>query len=207
MVNNLFITTAESINNTMNWAILYLTLNPDVQHKLWMEIMEVVGSSKRPSLDDQCQMTYTKAVMFETFRIASTSPFSNFQCTTMSAEFKGYHIPMDTIIVANLYGLHHSEILWSQPESFRPERFLEVKDETPFSPLIPFSVGLRTCLGQTLARNEFFLMLTALVQKFSFQWDNSIPKPTEQELTRNSRVSIFRFCPNFEIILRNRKEI
>src|SRR5690348_15263798 len=101
-------------------------------------------------------MPYTRAVMQETLRIASSSPFSNFQATTVDVDFHGYRIPKNTAIIGNLYGIHHDENLWVEPEVFRPELFLETENSTPASPLIPFSIGLRTCIGQAFARNELF---------------------------------------------------
>ena len=50
---------------------------------------------------------------------------------------------------------------------FRPQRFLDeagnVKRDEHF---IPFSVGKRQCLGETLAKTELFLFFTALVQQY-----------------------------------------
>jgi len=205
MIMNLFVTAAEAINNTMNWALLYLALNPEVQEKLAQEISEVLYPNELPTLDDITRMPYTKAVMQETLRIATTSPFSNFQASTRDVEFKGYRIPKGTMVIANLYGLHHDEALWKEPERFHPERFLGDAGRKT-SPLVPFSVGLRTCLGQTFSKNELFIMLVALVQNFQFQWDDeSQERPTEDDLITKCRVSIFRFCPKYKLVCKERK--
>lgn len=194
---------AVTISNTMQWSILYLALNPDKQERLWHEIMDVIGTSRMPNLDDQFNMPYTKSFILETSRISTTAPL-NFHSTTTAVDFKGFHIPKDTLVIANIYGLHHDETSWTDPKKFRPERFLDYKSEKPLPPLIPFSVGLRTCLAQQYARAEYFLMLTAVVQRFTFDWDRSVPRPTETELIRNSTVSISRICPKYKIILRHR---
>ena len=59
--------------------------------------------------------------------------------------------------------------IWGDPENFRPERFLDehgniIKREE----LIPFSIGRRICLGESLAKMELFLYLATLFQKFEF---------------------------------------
>ena len=58
---------------------------------------------------------------------------------------------------------------WPEGKEFRPERFLDNKgDVVKDAHFIPFSVGKRQCLGETLAKTELFLFFTALVQQFRF---------------------------------------
>lgn len=203
MTNNLLVTAAVTISNQMQWAILYLALNPDKQEKLWLEISDVIGTSRMPTLDDQLNMPYTKSFTLETFRITSTSPL-NFHYTTTAVDFKGYHIPKDTLVLANIFGLHHDETLWNDPRQFRPERFLDEKNEKSLPPLIPFSVGLRTCFAQHYVKTVYFLMLTSIVQRFTFDWDMAVLRPTESELITNSKVSFSRICPKYKIMMRER---
>lgn len=151
-------------------------------------------------------MPYTKSVMQEVLRISSTSPFSNFQMTTEDVTFETYFIPKGTTIIANLYGIHHDPNLYPEPEIFNPDRFLDETRSPNAPPFLPFSVGLRTCLGQTFARNEFFLLLVSLCQKFQFSWDPNVEKPTMDGLTEKC-VSIFRFTPEFRLLLGWRSEM
>jgi cytochrome P450 len=50
---NLFGAGAETTSSTLNWALLYLSRDPDVQKKFQKEIDKVVGNSRLPSLDDK----------------------------------------------------------------------------------------------------------------------------------------------------------
>ena len=80
----------------------------------------------------------------------------------------GQLIPADTrifpIMAEILKGDH-----WENGTLFNPERFLDqsgkLKRDEHF---IPFSIGKRYCLGETLAKTEFFLFFTCLVQQFRF---------------------------------------
>ncbi|XP_021951195.1 probable cytochrome P450 4p3 [Folsomia candida] len=160
----------------------------------------------RDALASLHKMPYTKSVMQEVLRISSTSPFSNFQMTTEDVTFETYFIPKGTTIIANLYGIHHDPNLYPEPEIFNPDRFLDETRSPNAPPFLPFSVGLRTCLGQTFARNEFFLLLVSLCQKFQFSWDPNVEKPTMDGLTEKC-VSIFRFTPEFRLLLGWRSEM
>ena len=45
---------------------------------------------------------------------------------------------------------------------------------------IPFSIGKRQCLGETLAKTEFYLFFTGLVQQFTFLPEKDGVYPTEE---------------------------
>ena len=64
---------------------------------------------------------------------------------TDEVEIGGYIVPPDTIIVPNLYMVHHDPEYWTDPDSFCPERWLS-EDGTLIThkAFIPFSTGLLT---------------------------------------------------------------
>ena len=78
----------------------------------------------------------------------------------------------------NLWEVHHDPDTWTDPNVFRPERFLN--SDTEFvntDQVIPFSVGARRCPGETLAKAEIFLFLTNLIQNFDFSTPDGEPTP------------------------------
>ena len=81
----------------------------------------------------------------------------------------GYHIPKDSIILTNIWAIHHDESKWPKPDEFLPERHLDKNGKFIKSPdWILFGVGHRSCLGQQLAKMELFIMTVALFQRFNF---------------------------------------
>ena len=54
----------------------------------------------------------------------------------------GYHIPKDSLVLANIHAAHMDENYWGDPENMRPERFLDkqgnLKRQEAF---MAFSVG------------------------------------------------------------------
>jgi len=88
---------------------------------------------------------------------------------TENTKFHGYDIPKGTIVFANLYANHHDPKVWGEDVGqFRPERFLTADGSTVVrhEALIPFSIGRRVCLGETLARDTLFLFAANLAQSF-----------------------------------------
>jgi len=116
----------------------------------------------------------------ELLRVTSIVSTGNPHAVTEDVEFHGYLIPKGTAVYSSLYSTHHDPEVWGDPENFRPERFLS-KDGTRaerHESLIPFSIGKRSCLGELLARDQLFLFITSLVQRFNIVPEAGKPKPT-----------------------------
>jgi len=52
-VADMFAAGSDTTANVLNWTILYLTANPDVQEKLHQEIITVIGTKRSPTLSDR----------------------------------------------------------------------------------------------------------------------------------------------------------
>ena len=60
--------------------------------------------------------------------------------------------------------------VFENPEIFHPERFLDengkVKKPEQF---VPFGIGKRICMGESLSKNELFLFFSRMIQRITFQ--------------------------------------
>ncbi|PAA47032.1 hypothetical protein BOX15_Mlig001422g2 [Macrostomum lignano] len=156
-------TTARS----MEWLLLYMAFYPEVQDRVQNELDSVVGQSRRPRMQDRTELHYTSAVIDETYRKASLAAIGVFHRSVEDATFHGYRIPSDAIIIPLVYGVHHRAEYWERPNEFYPEHFLDNKGRYRSSPyLIPFLIGRRSCVGESLARMEIFLFFTAIMQRY-----------------------------------------
>lgn len=170
LILDLFAAGQETTVTTLSWAILYFLYHPEVQTKIQAEILEKVGGM--PNWGDRLQLPYTCAVIAETQRISNIVPLGVQHETIEEVEIGGYKIPPKTMITSNLYSIHNDPKYFPNPEQFIPERFLDESgclDKKKFDSLMPFSVGKRVCLGESLARMELFLILSALLINFSFE--------------------------------------
>ena len=84
--------------------------------------------------------------------------------TVFESTFQG------ALIFANILHVHYDKDHWQNPEAFNPNRFIDENSQTfkTNERLIPFSIGKRYCLGQSLAEKEYFLFFVGLLQKFEF---------------------------------------
>ena len=111
----------------------------------------------------------------------------------------------NSTIIADILNVHYNPNHWKDPEIFNPERFYENATNTFKNDdhLIPFSVGKRYCLGQSLAEKEYFLFFANLVQSFNF---STAPGKDLPPIGKNSgtMAGILRGVPIYEVILNKR---
>ncbi|KAG8130645.1 hypothetical protein E2320_017245 [Naja naja] len=93
-------------------------------------------------------------------------------CTIKDTVLNGYYIPQNTCIFINMYQVNHDENLWIDPDIFKPQRFLSENGELNKSlieKVLIFGMGLRKCLGEEVARNEIFVILTTILQQLRLE--------------------------------------
>ncbi|XP_076471536.1 cytochrome P450 2U1-like isoform X2 [Babylonia areolata] len=167
---DLFAGGTDTTNSALRWAIIYFLHYPEVQEKCHQDIVRVIGPNFRPPrMADRAEMTYIEATIHELLRVAEVVPLGIAHAPAREMTFQGYTIPKDAYIIPNLNSVLHDPEVWPQPEVFRPERFIgEDGKLVKVDHFLPFSLGRRVCLGESLARMELFLYLTSMVQHFRF---------------------------------------
>nr|XP_054768569.1 cytochrome P450 2U1-like [Lytechinus pictus] len=160
-----------------SWAMLYLASYTDIQTKVQRELDEVVGRGRQPTIDDRPNLPYCDATVLEIMRIRPVLPISLPHMTSADVPLGAYTIPKGTIIVPNIWAVHHDPKEWRDPSEFNPDRFLSADGQkvVKHDAWMPFSVGRRDCLGLQLAKMETFLLFTNLFQQFEFRFPPDQP--------------------------------
>ncbi|XP_071524102.1 cytochrome P450 2U1-like [Panulirus ornatus] len=178
LVSDLFIVGLDTTVTTLRWCFLLLVRHPEVQDKLFSELETTIGTDRFPMYEDRLRMPYTEAFITEVFRYGSITPLAmhgNPEETILG----GYRIPKRTWIIGNIWGIHWDKKVWGDPENFRPERFLDESGQVIRSEnVVPFSVGRRNCLGESLARIETFQFLMGTLQKYRISVPEGHAVPT-----------------------------
>ncbi|OXA46402.1 cytochrome P450 2C15 [Folsomia candida] len=168
---------SETTASTLSWMILYLCKFPEILKTFQDEIESITGNARSTTVSDRAKMPYTEALIAETLRYSSIAPQAVEHKVLKDQEYNGYFIPKDTVITANLNYIHFDPKIWTDPENFRPNRFLSPDGKTfkKHDALIPFSTGKRQCLGESLARDSLFLFATNIAQRFDIVFDKNGP--------------------------------
>ncbi|KAM3939828.1 cytochrome P450 4V2-like [Leptodactylus fuscus] len=152
----------------LNWSVFLLGSYPEIQEKVHKELDETFGQSDRPvAMDDMKKLRYLEAVIKESLRLYPSVPFFA-RTTTEDCTIRGYTIPKGVDAMIMPFALHRDPEYFPEPEEFRPERFLpeNASGRNPYA-YIPFSAGLRNCIGQRFALMELKVVLSAILRKFT----------------------------------------
>ncbi|KAJ8335908.1 hypothetical protein SKAU_G00392500 [Synaphobranchus kaupii] len=155
---------------SMNWAIHLIGSHPEVQRKVQQELLEVFGQSNRPiNTEDLKRLRYLECVIKESLRLFPAVPFFA-RSICEECHIKGFKVPKGANAVIIPYAVHRDPRYFPDPEEFRPERFLPENSEGRHAyAFIPFSAGLRNCIGQRFAIMEEKVVLASILRNFSVE--------------------------------------
>uniref|UniRef100_A0A2K5CIC6 Steroid 17-alpha-hydroxylase/17,20 lyase n=1 Tax=Aotus nancymaae TaxID=37293 RepID=A0A2K5CIC6_AOTNA len=142
-----------------------------VKKKLYEEIDQNVGFSRTPTISDRNCLLLLEATIREVLRIRPVAPMLIPHKANVDSSIGEFAVDKGTHVVINLWALHHSEE-WHQPDKFMPERFLNQAGTQLISPTLsylPFGAGPRSCIGEILARQELFLIMAWMLQRFDLE--------------------------------------
>jgi cytochrome P450 len=182
----------ETTSTWCYWALYVLSHNNEVQDKVYENIL---SNSSSKSLDDPLtledveKMDYLEAFLNEVLRYHPPVGLL-FRFNTSLETLNGYTIPPNTRIIIPIQLLHRHPKYWGDDaETFRPERWLNTDTTARRHPycFIPFSAGLRNCVGYKFARIEAKLIMANLIRELQFLPSSCMPS---DGVTLSSKITI-----------------
>lgn len=149
----------ETVASALAWAWLFLAQHPDMQDR----IAEEAGAARPWTRASIAKLPFTRAVFDETMRLYPPAWVITRRARDADHLPCDVSLPAGALIIVSPYLLHRHPRMWSDPEVFRPERFLAPYERDAF---IPFGAGPRLCIGRDFAYVEGVLMLAVLVEFF-----------------------------------------
>lgn len=160
----------DTVSMSLKNALFQIAINPEVQKKIHEEIDNNLSIEEIKFIRSEVtnKLTYLDAVIKESMRMI---PAINFIGRTITSEIKigDYTLPVGCYPLLNLYDLGRDPEQFKDPDTFNPGRFLPDNEENqkrhPFA-FLPFSAGLRNCIGQKFAINELKTFLIKILYHF-----------------------------------------
>uniref|UniRef100_A0A1W7HBR4 Flavonoid-6-hydroxylase n=1 Tax=Scoparia dulcis TaxID=107240 RepID=A0A1W7HBR4_SCODU len=175
----LILTGSESTAETLIWALSLLLNNQQSLKLAQQELDKHVGTGRWVEESDINDLNYLQAIVKETFRLYPPGPLNGPREALEDCQVGGYHVPKGTRLIVNLWKLHRDPNVWSEPDKFRPERFLDENIDVNFKgqcfEYIPFSSGRRMCPGMTFGLQVVHLALARLIQGFDMSTPLGLP--------------------------------
>lgn len=148
---------------TLAWACYLCAFAPEEQQAARAEAQAVLGS-RAATAADLPALPRIRAIVEETLRLYPPAAFLS-RSARSADRLLGRDIhPGDTVILP-IYALHRHHALWSDPDAFRPARFLDQPRPDRFS-FLPFGDGPRICIGASFAMQEAVIILATLLARF-----------------------------------------
>ncbi|XP_047971578.1 cytochrome P450 76T24-like [Salvia hispanica] len=171
LLSDLIIAGADTTTDSVQWAMSELIRNPEKLTKAKKELRSVIGEKAQVQENDIPKLPYLNAVIKESFRLHPPGPFLIPHEAEADLEINGYTIPRGARILVNVWAIGRDPSVWSNPESFEPERFVggSVDYKGRDFGLIPFGSGRRICPGLPLAHLMVHLMVASMIHEFDWE--------------------------------------
>ncbi|XP_028764209.1 cytochrome P450 81E8-like [Neltuma alba] len=173
---------------TLEWAMSCLLNNPKALKKAQQEIDTYTGQERLIEEQDISKLPYLQNVISETMRLHPVVPLLVPREVSKDCTIGGYSVPRNTIVLVNAWAIHRDPQLWSDPTSFKPERF---EREGEADKIIPFGMGRRACPGAGLAQRTVGVTLGWLIQ--CFEWERTGEE--EIDMTEASGITMSKVVP------------
>jgi len=154
----------------LSWAFLMLDRNPSARDRLEAELASVlVDRDGPPSPADVPALPYAHAVVNETLRLFPPAYVTGREAVR-DTTVGGVRIPKRHIILISMYTTHRDPRFFTEPDEFRPERWLDgLEKGLPRGAFIPFGLGSRKCVGASFAMMEATLLLATIARRWRFE--------------------------------------
>lgn len=177
LAKDMFVAGTDTTAIMLEWAMTELLRHPEKMAKAQNEIDETMTNNGGPIHEsDISKLPYIQAIVKETLRMHPPAPFLLPHKAEKDVQFCGYLVPKNAQIWVNVWAMGRDPSVWSNPDSFSPERFFERSFDAKGRDFefMPFGEGRRICLGMPLAYSMLHIMLANLLHSFNWKPTNGI---------------------------------
>ncbi|KIP12391.1 hypothetical protein PHLGIDRAFT_332753 [Phlebiopsis gigantea 11061_1 CR5-6] len=154
---------ADTTVSSFQTFILAMLHYPEVQKKAHEELDRIVGADRLPEFEDKDRLPYIMGIMIETLRWRNVLPLAIPHRLMVDDEYKGYHLPAGSLIVANTWAILHDESKYPNPDVFDPSRYLkpdgQLDPNAPAPTEAAFGYGRRICPGRHFAMESLWVLI------------------------------------------------
>ncbi len=155
-IRGLFPAAMETTAAGLAWALYVLARRPEWQRRV---AAEAQAAGAEPALVD---LPITRRVVQEVLRLYPPAPLLA-RSTKADCELGGYPLRKGQPVTLNIYAMHRHRLLWDDPDTFDPDRFLPEHGQYPG--WLPFGIGPRVCIAAQFALAEIAVATARIVAR------------------------------------------
>ncbi|CUS12206.1 unnamed protein product [Tuber aestivum] len=172
---------SDSTATAIRAAVMFICSNPRAYITLKSELAAKIVRTTPPSIvsfSTARSLPYLSACIKETLRLFPPGAGAMERVVPAGgAILSGYFIPENTIVCIHPWPVGRDEVFGEDGDLFRPERWLEEKDEKRLAKMekaldFVFGAGPHYCLGRPIAHMELYKSITELFLTFDIGLSN-----------------------------------
>jgi cytochrome P450 len=162
---------SDTVASGLIWTLYYLGHHSEVQERICEELNDVLAETDG-KIETINQQPYLECVIKESLRLSPPAPFfmrdADDDIPYKMNDGNLITIPKDAPIFFIPSLVHRDPRHYIDPEDFNPDRFVNSKRRHMHS-FIPFSSGVRACIGKRYALIEMMSFLSGLLRRFKIK--------------------------------------
>ncbi|CAI2177310.1 11164_t:CDS:10 [Funneliformis geosporum] len=163
-----FVAGHDTSSTALSISLYFLARYPEMQEKAREEVISILGNEPiTPTMEQLKEMKYINAVIKEALRIYPPATAIVPRKLSKPMKIGPYILPAETVCSINIWQINNSPKYWENPKQYNPERFLNNENINAFS-WIPFSSGVRNCIGQNFTLMEQRVILSMFLLKYKW---------------------------------------
>ncbi|KAL7038858.1 hypothetical protein ACKWTF_009717 [Chironomus riparius] len=177
------------------FTLLLLAIDTDIQEKVYGEIIEVSNIN----YDSLTKLSYLEMVIKESMRLLPAIPLVGRE-TQEEMQIGDLTFPKGVTLLIHLFNLHRRKDIWGEDAlQFNPDRFLPENVAKRHShSFLPFSEGLRDCIGKVYAMLAIKTILVKFLSHYKVTTDLKL-----EDLTYKADITL-KICQDAKVNVQRR---
>eukprot|EP00187_Rhodella_violacea_P005820 CAMPEP_0174885144 /NCGR_PEP_ID=MMETSP0167-20121228/509_1 /TAXON_ID=38298 /ORGANISM="Rhodella maculata, Strain CCMP736" /LENGTH=502 /DNA_ID=CAMNT_0016120657 /DNA_START=125 /DNA_END=1633 /DNA_ORIENTATION=- len=163
----------DTTSHTLSFMFYELCKQPEIKEKMLAELDTKMTDAHQtiPAFKDIAAVSYIRAVWKETLRLHPAAATGTMRIATEDIYLPASKLTVEkgTELLVPPFVVGHSEDLWPEAHSFKPERFLNPTARPHPYAFQTFSAGHRNCIGQFFATHEAVTIIMSTLRQFDIE--------------------------------------
>ncbi|KAL9888681.1 cytochrome P450 313a4 isoform 1-T1 [Glossina fuscipes fuscipes] len=165
----------ETTANSIVYTLMLLAMFPNCQEKVYEELLSEFPETGNVNItyNNTQNLIYMDMVLNETMRVLAPVPLVARETMNDIKLSNGVTLPSGVQIAIDIFNMHRRKDIWGpEAETFNPDNFLSTNLQNKHSyAFIPFTKGLRYCIGWKYALLSTKITLAKLLRNYKFTTD------------------------------------